>query len=282
MTTSLSWLRWCLPFYYLFHSRLGARQDKISWVLVHPLPVIYLSITASELPWAVALVAAICGLVAFQSLYEIGYIHNDVFTVKTETQPTLRLHAREAQEIERLAVPIVVIRLVMFVSLALLATGWLGISRLTAFAFVAAVVMVAFLIHNLNRSRINVASYAFLAAGRYAAVPLLLKGLDPAVLSAALLMMPVPRTIEHACKPKYGFTHLQKCIVPFTSFRFNYYLAATIAWVSVAQLAGWQLWPGLVLAYLLMYRLLVWVSIRRGVVKPTRHQAYENNGGGGG
>lgn len=277
---NLTWsdLRWSVPFYYLFVTRLKVRQDRVSWLVVHPAPVLYLAFLAfpTETPWVLVSVT-ILGLLAFQSLYEIGYVQNDIFTVKRELKPTLRLLGSESSDLERLLPVIVATRAALFVAFVGLAALLMPLAHIGGFFIVCALVMLAFVLHNALRSRWNVLTYLVLAAGRYASVPLLVHGLDVGVLLAALAMMPVPRTLEHACKPKYGFDRLRDLVVPFVRFRPVYYLFAFVLWIGITRASGLSITPGLVLAYFLLYRAIIYLVVRRGVVTPTRHAGYESD-----
>lgn len=279
MSSFIRYLRWVLPFCYLFKTRLRRRQDLISWVLIHPLPVLFIAFAAHspEQPLSILFVPII-GLVAFQSLYEIGYIDNDVFTIKHELNPTLRLLQLDAAFLESNFGIVAAGRVAIFVScLVLIAQITSEQSRVALYPFglVCAMTMVAFAIHNRVRNRWNIFTYTILSAGRYVSVPLLAWGLDaPGILIVAFLMMPFPRTLEHASKPKYRLGMLQQITVPFERFRPLYYFITLCVYVSVVGFRGEALLGVIVLSLFFIYRLAVFIAVRNRVISPTIHQAY--------
>lgn len=278
MTNCACVLRSVLPFNYLFHTRLRSSQDRISWVLIHPLPVLFLAGAVGDNSLFSSLVLGVLGLVAFQALYEIGYIDNDVFTTRREVDPTLRLSPSEASFLRTKFSRIAAARALVFLA-CLAATEWLlpegSQGALGAFGLICSVTMLAFLLHNRIRNRWNVLTYGVLATGRYVSVPLLAWGLEePAILLAAFLMMPLPRALEHASKPKYRFDLLRRVSVPFERFRAVYYLCAIPAYAMTMGVTGAAQQGVLVLGFFATYRCAVLVAVRRGVVLPTVHQSY--------
>lgn len=279
MKRLLACVGWGVPFGYLFHTRLHSKQDQLSWVLVHPLPVLFLAIAGHRPEHLLPMGAiAVLGLIGFQALYEIGYIDNDVFTTKRESDPTLRLSASAASFLESNFAFIAALRVGIF-CLCILAAGWFKPAEmqigLGPFLMLCVTTMIAFATHNRIRNRWNVLTYGVLATGRYTAVPLLAWGLAaPWLLLAALLMMPLPRTLEHATKPKYGFDGLRRMLAPFEVFRPAYYLIALLAFAAMSSLDTASLMGAATLTFFLVYRVGVLCAVRGKLVSPTVHQAY--------
>src|SRR5690606_29974087 len=87
-------VKFCLPGYYLFYSRLRRKSERISWLVVFPLAVLLASILAVPDDWPTTLGVFSLSFLAWMFIYEFGYMENDVFTIDWEAQPTLRI-ARE-------------------------------------------------------------------------------------------------------------------------------------------------------------------------------------------
>jgi hypothetical protein len=254
-------------------------------MLVHPVPVLYLATVGHHAGHFVAIFAiALIGLIGFQTIYEIGYLENDVFTVKRETAPTLRLSQSDMSFVQRHFVGIAALRIGTFLLClyAIFALKPYASPSINVFIVVCCVTAIAFACHNRTRSRWNIVTYAVLAAGRYLSVPLLAWGFAaPATLFTAFLMMPLPRTLEHASKPKYELSLLRRITVPFSRFRPVYYLIATIGFVVVFGIHGVARAGAAVLAYFFVYRLAVQLVVRKGVLTPTIHPSYTEEPGEG-
>lgn len=279
-------LSWSIPFKYSVVTRLSPLQDRVSWVLIQHLPILYLVAVGgqvADLP-ARCVVAALA-MICMQTFYEMGYIQNDVLTTRSEAAPTLRLPAPLLEFGANNFASIIVIRVAIGSALlaAFLTLAWLSETAVNAalFATVLLATMMAFHLHNSTRSRWNVATYFLLASGRYGAVPVLLapEGLVVIYALISVLMVPLVRTLEHACKPKYGLATLSMVMIPFEKSRVIYYLAASVTYFSVTPSTPQLLLPGFVLVYLLVYRCAVLFVVSRKMVQPTKHQAYDRSHG---
>ncbi len=275
---------WSIPFNYSLVTRLSPLQDRVSWALIQHLPILYLVAVGgqiADLPvrCAVAVIAMIC----MQTFYEMGYIQNDVLTTRSEAAPTLRLPASLLEFGVNKFASIIVVRLIIGSALfvAFLTLAWLSGAAVNTGLFVAVLLttMMAFHLHNSTRSRWNVATYFLLACGRYGAVPVLLAPEGQVAIYAliSVLMVPLVRTLEHACKPKYGLATLSRIMIPFEKSRVIYYLAVSAIYFAVAPSTLQFVLPGFVLVYLLIYRCAVLFVVSRKMVRPTRHHAYDSS-----
>jgi len=83
--------RFFLPFSYLFYSRLSTAAEKISWGIIYVVPVLFFSMVVSGLGAMQTMGLALSAMVAYVALYEIGYLENDLKTVRREKKPTQRI-----------------------------------------------------------------------------------------------------------------------------------------------------------------------------------------------
>lgn len=275
-------MRFILPFVYLFNSRFPRRVERISWILINPIALFLVTCLLSDLSLNNHILLFVLAFLAWQSLYEIGYIYNDVFTTKKEVDPTLRLGKREAIFIKRRFALIVAFRLVI-VALASLSVFWLdqyksldlnvlwffGILGLSGLAFVA---------HNSIRNQFNIITFGVLSATKYSALPLLMvaEGQEIVGLLVSLTMFPLVRTLEHATKNKYSVDWLRKIVGDLSLFRVKYYVVA----LGLACVAYWFIADDNVAvfipvySYFLVYRIVVWFVVRKNIIQQTVHKSY--------
>ena len=227
-------MRFVIPFYYLFKSRLPRRSEKISWFLINLLPLFFLTYAVSNIIFQQNIVLFVLSIVVWQAIYEIGYIENDVFTIKREANPTIRLRGKEAICVERYFRSILLFRLIIaivaLIGIILLKQYWNLNLHILWFVAVLFLAQVAFIVHNCVRSRLNVITFAILSSSKYIALPLLMTSVEKIDVSivAALTMFPLVRTIEHATKKKYRILWLKNLVKDLSCFRVIYYLLGSV------------------------------------------------------
>lgn len=274
-----------IPFAYLFATRLRSLQDRVSWVIVHPMAVLMVIALADARTEASAtrLVVALALFAFWQSLYEIGYIENDSWTTQSETAPTRRLSEKSAWALRKYFAAVVAARAVM--AIGFFCFAWM-LARATGLEvnfgflfFFVALAATAFFAHNRIRSRWNVVTFCILSACKYCVIPISLLPADVRIDAAfaCLLVMPLPRSLEHACKPKYGFELLRGVVVPFVRFRAAYYLVMLLAGIIGWYFLGWHLVISWMAGMFLVYRGALFILVTSGHVVPTVHPAYEKD-----
>lgn len=186
-----------IPFAYGWKTRAQTALDKLSFFILWILPVWFVCGMPLSLRFIV-------GAIAEYALYEIGYIFNDFFTTKRERKPNHRLPESQRKEIEKQLIPMIAVR----VTVVVLSLLYLRSQYFTA---ALAYVGVAFALHNTVRCNWNILTYFLLCLGKYMALPALFvpDRLSEACL-ALLLTFVIPRTIEHAAKPKYYVPFLKR------------------------------------------------------------------------
>src|SRR5690606_23702956 len=200
------WVKFVLPGYYLFYSRLARKSERISWLVVFPLTVLLVNMLAA--PNNSALISGIflLSFLSWLAVYELGYMENDVFTIDRETNPTLRISSEDIAWIKSNFYKIVSIRLLLFLLLTCLLWYFFADQFSLAYYFATiGLTRLAFYLHNRLRSRWNILTYFLLSSGKYLFLALILFQLElPLLLLALHLAFPLPKTLEHACKVKYG------------------------------------------------------------------------------
>jgi len=262
------WVKFVLPGYYLFYSRLLRKSERISWLVVFPFAVLLANMLAA--PDDSGLISGIFFLsfLAWLAVYELGYMENDVFTIDRETDPTLRISSEDIAWIKSNFYAIVGMRLVLFLTLtSLLWYFFDGQFSLVFYFATIGLTRLAFYFHNRLRSRWNILTYFLLSSGKYLFLALILFQLNfPLLLLALVFAFPLPRTLEHACKVKYGLKPVKLLIGEFDLFRVRYYgigvlVFGALVWGFPGE--GWLI-PMAVFVYFFLFRTFGWAMVKFG------------------
>lgn len=278
-----NWLKFCIPTYYLFYSRLKRKSEIFSWVLVFPLVVFLGNYSLTDLHFLPFVALFVFAYWSWFSFYEIGYLENDALTVKFEDKPTMRIPVDEVAFIQKYFRWIALLRwFSFFLGLALLYIFFESQVRLDWMLLLAILTRAFFWIHNHFRSRINIFSYFGLSTCKYLFLSLVLYGFTyPFLLLGFFLAFPLVRTIEHACKVKYQLTWLKKWVGELDNFRVRYYLMISLMLLvylyslhTLDQLEKqYVVMFGLVL-YFTIFRIFVWIVLKYGQYKRTKFEAH--------
>lgn len=255
-------LTFSLPGCYLIYSRLLRNSERISWCLVFPLAVLFTSILVVPHDWKTVLQVFSLSFIAWLCIYELGYLENDAFTIGQESNPTLRINPEEIGFVKTGFYKITSIRFLVFLSITYLLWRFYGdhFSLDYYFAMIGATRLV-FYFHNQVRSRWNILSYFALALGKYLFLALILFRLEfPLLLLILILAFPVPRTLEHACKVKYGLKWIKRLVREFDLFRVRYYgIMVLICGLLFLQSPEGEMGLALsVFGYFFLFRVLIW------------------------
>lgn len=278
------WLKFLLPGYYYFYSRLPRRSEQVSWLIVFPIVVlIAILLVTDQNPFTITvtyLIANFCWL----NFYEIGYLENDAITIKGEKEPTLRIPESEILFIQENFYKLTIFRILTGVGLLIVL--FYIIETAANFWFFILVLVLArffFYLHNSNRSRLNVLTYHFLSTTKFFVFPILLVTDSDeliALLVALYLSFPLPRTIEHAVKAKYKLVLLKKLVGELDVFRLRYYLflaiLSVILYIFVKTTFSFiMLFLGL---YFFVYRSIGYLLIKFGTYRRTKFKAHDWTG----
>lgn len=269
-----------VPGGYLIRSRLAGRTARISWFLINPVVIGIAAAWVTTSPFPAFMLAFVLAFLAWQSVYEVGYLENDIQTVKWESSPTLRLspdNHRSLEERYDLVVGIKwLVAALLLVALASLDAQGVVSFDVVVFTALLGVTRLAFRAHNTLRTRANIATYFALAGFKYVALPVGFNDSESTLLLVAVLCLAFPtvRTIEHACKLKYGFPTLVHWVGDFHRFRLGYYLAlsAVLGFASILTQNSILTLGALIAVYLIAVRVAAYVVSRRHA--PEKPEAY--------
>jgi hypothetical protein len=273
------WVKFVLPGYYLFYSRLIRKSERISWLVVFPFAVLLANMMAAPDDAAFIVGIFILSFLAWLSVYEVGYLENDVFTIDREANPTLRVPRKEINLIKSNIYQIIGIRLLLFLLLTCLLWYFFADQFSLAYYFATiGVTCVVFYFHNRLRSRWNILTYLLLSSGKYLFLALILFQLEfPLLLWALVFAFPLPRTLEHACKVKYGLKPVKAMVGEFDLFRVRYYFIGLVAFAILAWRIPEVEWLILLalFVYFFLFRTFVWALIKYADYRRTEFEVHQ-------
>lgn len=272
------------PMVYLFDSRLKSKIERTSWFIIYVIPVFTLSYALSPKNILEFSVLFILAIFSFFSLYEVGYIENDIKTTINESNPTIRIE-NEKQiflrknyyfiQNSKIIVMLILLFFANFVSNEFeINLHWLSFISCLVF------IRIAFYAHNRFRNRLNILTFLCLSIGKYFSPILLFLPLyDYHILFVlTFFMFPFLRTLEHATKPKYNLPKLIKFLGNLDIFRVKYYFVMFLSSLVVFFIFQnyHALISVLVMAYFLIYRssALFFISKKSDSIDTMRKNRY--------
>ena len=218
-----------VPFFYLIHSRLKTKFELISWQIIFFIPQLLITYYFLDIRSNIFLHLFLISQLIFFSMYETGYIENDIKTTQRETNPTIRLNKKNATFITKNYSKLTNLRYFIVVSF-ILKLLWLDTFtsynlNLLSFGTILLFTKLIFNIHNKIRNRFNIITFFLLSILKFS-FPLVLfinfeKITYPLLL--ALITFPILRTTEVITLKRYNFKGLTKLIGNIDKFRVIYY-----------------------------------------------------------
>ncbi|PTO86899.1 hypothetical protein CWN98_12570 [Vibrio splendidus] len=248
------------PLKYTFLTRIKSKGERISWVLIYPLFLLFVAYI-SGFP----LFYTFCFFIVTMQVYEVGYVYNDIVTTKKEKNPTVRLTG-DTNWIEDNLILVTSIKLLSaFFTIFLLC----DMEQFFLISVSLVMILVTYYFHNTIRNKCNVITYFFLVSLRYL-TPLIVF-LDIQIALFIILSFPFVRTLEHACKTKYGFKRLSRLIrFDVDLFRVLYYGALFFIVFCLDNHSETKYY----IAYFLVVRLLAFFVSNFGFFKRNDHGSY--------
>lgn len=261
-----------IPFCYLYQVRLGTMAKLLSWALLYIFPTLFYAALSTHMAaddfalmaidYALLLVAVIC-------VYELGYIHNDTFTIRREQHPTRRLYPHNEQFfadhwrsvfLTRLSVSTLILAILLWRH-ATQPIWWLTVASV-------ALIFPLFLAYNACRTRHNVWLYPLLVFSRY--WPLVLPFVHASgawrLIGWLYLSFPLVNALERFSMSRYRWPWMRPLIPneqSKTRFRLIYYAAMSVFATALAlrlRICCYELIP---IYTLCLYRLTVWIITLR-------------------
>jgi len=196
------------------------------------------------------------------SLYEVGYLWNDTYTIRKEKNPTLRLNHKELAYVLSHKSTIYEIRLLLavFITLYVLMEHDWSTGSLRAILAAWSILLV-YALYNTVRGHLSFVLHLLLLMLRYTSAWLLVsKGSLLSMLMLTLFIFPLPIMMEIVAKGKFGITYR------FTSwylkdyskrylFRLKYYSLLCLVY------ALFSLNYFVLTGYFIMYEIMLYLSL---------------------
>jgi len=247
--------RYFIPFAYFISSRLKTPDRILSWIIIYPVSLLLAYVTFAHQVSAEALLTMLAGMAAIYTVYELGYLANDSFTVKSEVEPTLRLTAQQQVWIEAHWNLILTSRL----SLTLVIIACLLPSQpdgLVVFCCSILLVAITFYFYNRTRGAISIPLHFILVVCRFSG-PCMLVMPEIGFLAFTIVAFPLINLMERAAEPRYKLTWAQQLIFSNQgSGRWLYYLIMSLVWAGLTLGLEMELETVSLLVFLFLYRLI--------------------------
>lgn len=257
-------MKYIIPFYYTFYTRIKGKSKRIAYLFTFILPMILFAFTTlkeSNGELINGFIAFVIALLGTMSVYEIGYIRNDVFTTKKEINPTLRLSKDECAFVEKNIKNILIFKyLIAIISVVIVFLfGLQGVAYLVGLILIE----IFYYAHNSVRSRWSILTFFVLSTLRYCVPLLIFKENILIVLSVFILVISIPRTLEKAGEKKYKIKFMITIfdVLSKDLFRAIYYLALSVNILAQVMEGNIKYVYIVMSLYYLLYRGLIYLAI---------------------
>lgn len=257
-------IKYIIPFYYTFYSRIKGKSKRIAYLFTFIIPIMLFAFTTLNSIGGTfynGFIGTIIALLGTMSVYEIGYIRNDVFTIKKEINPTLRLTKDECEFVEKNIKNILIFKYSIAV-ISVIIIFLLGLQGIEYFLGLV-LIEVFYYAHNNIRNRWSILSFFILSTLRYC-VPLVIFNQNVLIaISVFVLVASIPRTFEKAAEKKYNIKFMISIFDALDKnlFRVIYYLALSVNILAQVMIGDIKSVYIVVSVYYLLYRGLIYLTI---------------------
>jgi hypothetical protein len=229
-----------LPFYYLIHSRLKNKFELFSWQIIFFIPILIFTYYYLEIKSNIFIHLFLISQVIFYSIYEIGYIENDIITVKKEKNPTIRLNKKNTKFISKNYSILIYSRYLIFLLLVSL-LFWIDkyieyILNIELFLFQIIITRIIFFFHNQIRNRLTIFTFFFLSVSKYTFPFILFIEINENFyvnFFFLILLFPLLRSIEILCLKRYNLNFIINIIKNIDKLRVVYYFVLSTLIISI-------------------------------------------------
>lgn len=244
-----------IPFGYGFYTRVKTLAYRMSFFIITILPSFYITLfMGNGLSWG-GVVKYLIAFLSMYSMYEIGYIYNDVYTTKAEQNPTVRLGIQAFEYVQNNYLKLICSRVIVIsictiylVNQNVNASAWIGYMT---------VLYIGYAIHNSTRSKINAFSMFIIVAMKYV-IPSFISVPQEHYLDYVILiivMMPLPRMIEYGSKSSCKLFGVKN----YPKFRVYYYSLCIVIEILLSEFTKKMIWHIPILVVLLLYRIFTYI-----------------------
>lgn len=252
----MNFLRFLLPYTYFYGSRVKQLKYNVYYLVIDWAVPYALLAYFTGFDWLLALKQFILAYLAFISIYEIGYLGNDVYSVRKEAKPRRRV--KDFDPSDAVVLTWVLARLLAFGIIS----WYLQVWRNPLWVAFYAVLAVFFYLHNaLEDKELKVMTFVNLAFVRYLAPVFIFLAPAQLMLIAAPVFLNYIfyRTLMYM--DSKDLLHMPSRRAP--AYKVNYYLLA-LGVSALLSLMGHS-WVPLAMTG---YYLLFWLAVRLAGIQP--------------
>tara|TARA_Y100000768_G_scaffold63599_1_gene43709 strand:- start:10714 stop:11553 length:840 start_codon:yes stop_codon:yes gene_type:complete len=265
------------PFFYLIHSRLKKKFELVSWQVIFFIPQLLITYYYLDVRSNIFVHLFLIAQVIFYSLYETGYIQNDVITTQNEKNPTNRLNKKNKNFVLKNYTKITNLRylITIFFIFVLLWLDSFTAYRLnfTNFLLILIITKIIFYIHNNIRNRLTIITFFLLSFFKYSFPIFLFISEDKLFypLLLCLIIFPVLRAMEVITLERYNFKTIKVFFGNIDKLRVIYY--SVLLFVLIMSkifnlLDNFNFYLLItVILYFLLFRICCFYIIKYGIFK---------------
>lgn len=249
-----------IPFFYTAKTRLKRNEKRVAYIFTVILPIFLYAITYSYLnhkDYGITLLATTIGIIGVMSIYEIGYIRNDIYAIKREKDPTLRLSDDEISFVQRNMTTILAVKYII----ALIALVCIFALKLDWIYYLIGLVLIEvfYFAHNLFRGKISIFTFFVLNTLKYVVPLLFIGGRVYTLIAVFIFAISIPRTIEKSAQKKFNIKVIQTVLdnIDLNYMRVMYYLALVINILAQYSMIHISIVYIVISVYYLIYRGIV-------------------------
>lgn len=267
-------LNYYIPILYTLKTRYNTTFHKISFFIMTLLPSLVVVMLSSK--GSANIVDYVILFLVMQSVYECGYLFNDLVTVQYEKNPTNRIDSIMSYTLLKHLQNLLTARLV----LATLLVAYIISKYQQAILVIPLllVLLIDYTIHNFYRNRTNIITMCTMVSLKYfiPCVPFLSVSNYMEWYLVIFLSIPLIRTIEYAGKPRYNLKIFE--VKDFEKFRVQYYgfLVLIIALVVHVKIVSVEYLSLPIL--MLLFRLSTYVIMQNSKVSNLINKNRKKNG----
>ncbi len=244
-------VRLFFPCSYGFCTRVKTFPYRISFLVLTVVPSLYIALYfgGARLNTFINYCVA---FFAMYSLYEIGYIYNDIYTTSFEEHPTIRLTERMYTYVKKYYPRLIASRVVI-VACSVIYIYYCEVNYI-GYLLCLTVLYVGYSLHNSTRSKITAFTMFTIVWMKYLIPSLLFVPIEFIFefLFLTIVMMPLPRFIEYGSKEYCSLFHLKD----YKRFRLFYYGGVLLLEIALLFFTKRCVWHIPLVTFLLLYRCL--------------------------
>ena len=216
--------KYYIPLIYTYKTRYNSILRFLSFLFFTCLPSFYIVIINNEINIQL-IISYIVTFIAMYSLYECGYLFNDIVTINFEKNPTLRIEQKYIKIIPKHLENMLTVRLAIVV----LGCFWLYqfTINIKEFCITLLLLFITYSLHNFYRDRTNIVTMFLLVFLKNFLLVIPFISADEFLEVALIIIITIVaiRTYEFATKERFN---LKINIKNIDLFRIEYYIMATL------------------------------------------------------